>query len=241
MDREQAWAAIGRQRRVLADLAADLTDDEWERPSLCAGWRVRDVVAHVALGPQTTLPQMIADTVRARGEFNRLVHDTAVRKAAEPTWELVTELREVADSRRRPPGVSYLDSLADVLVHTQDIAIPVGRSIAMPTDAAAAAAQRVWSFGFPHWARRRLRGLRLVATDTAWTRGEGIEVRGPIGALLLLLTGRTAALDALSGDGAAIVRTGTARSRRHDPPRTRPSDRSPSRSVPAPAPPREHR
>ncbi len=36
-----------QERRDLADLAATLTSEQWDAPSLCEGWRVRDVVAHV--------------------------------------------------------------------------------------------------------------------------------------------------------------------------------------------------
>ena len=53
--------------------------------------------------------------------------------------------------------------------------------------------------------RRRLAGYRLVATDSGWTAGHGQEVTGPIRALLLLLTGRTALLADLTGPGAATL------------------------------------
>ena len=79
----------------------------------------------------------------------------------------------------------------------------------MPPEAARAGADRVWTMGWPFWARRRLRGLRLLATDTDWSAGAGAELRGPIGVLLLLLTARTTmALPQLSGP----VRTLTERS-----------------------------
>jgi uncharacterized protein (TIGR03083 family) len=127
-----------------------------------------------------------------------------VRHAARPTSELVAELRVHADSRRLPVVTSYRNILFDVLVHTQDVAIPVGRAVAMPPEAARAGATRVWTMtmGWPFWARRRLRGVRLRATDTDWSVGAGPDLEGPIGALLLLLTGRTeAALPHLAGPG----------------------------------------
>jgi uncharacterized protein (TIGR03083 family) len=99
--------------------------------------------------------------------------------------------------------------MLDVLVHGQDIAIPLGLPRRVPVDAAAAAATRVWTMSWPmsraFRARSRLRELRLVATDADWSVGEGHRVEGPIEALLLLLTGRTAALDRLSGPGVARV------------------------------------
>jgi hypothetical protein len=58
--------------------------------------------------------------------------------------------------------------------------------------------------GWPFWARRRLRGLQLTATDLDWTAGTGAQVTGPIGAILLLLTGRTTtAAPDLAGPGVA--------------------------------------
>jgi uncharacterized protein (TIGR03083 family) len=193
MDAEASWQAIAAQRRSLADLLESLSPEEWEAPSLCAGWRVRDVAAHVAMAPQVpSLASMLADGVRARGSFHRLNHDVAVRHAARPTAHLVAELREHADSRRLPVVTNYRNILFDVLVHVQDIAVPLGRRQPMPLDAARAGAERVWSMGWPFWARRRLRGVRLVATDVDWSVGTGTEVRRPIEGLLLLLTGRTA-------------------------------------------------
>jgi uncharacterized protein (TIGR03083 family) len=83
MDREASWQVITEQRLSLADLLEELSDEEWEVPSLCAGWRVRDVAAHVAMAPQVpSVWSMLADGVRARGSFHRLNHDVAVRHAS---------------------------------------------------------------------------------------------------------------------------------------------------------------
>ena len=205
MDAETSWQVIAEQRLGLAELLGGLTADEWETPSLCDGWRVRDVAAHVALAPQPPgLGAMVGAAVRARGSFDRLNHDTAVEHAARPTEQIVAELRQHAYSRRLPFVTTYRNIVPDILVHAQDIAIPLGCDHPMPVDAARAGAERVWTMGWPFWARRRLRGIRLTATDTAWTVGAGeAEVRGPIGVLLLLLTGRTAtALPRLTGPGA---------------------------------------
>lgn len=207
MDREQSWQVITEQRLGLARLLQGLSDAEWEQPSLCAGWRVRDVAAHVALAPQVPgLGSMLADAIRAHGSFHRLNHDVAVRHAARPTRAIVAELRMHADSRRLPVVTNYRNILFDVLVHAQDIAIPLGRDYPMPSEAARVGADRVWTMGWPFWARRRLRGVQLLATDIDWSAGAGVELRGPIGMLLLLLTGRTAtAVPHLSGPGVHTI------------------------------------
>ena len=182
MDREQSWQVIAEQRLGLARLLEGLADGEWEQPSLCAGWRVRDLAAHVAMAPQVPgLGSMLADGLRARGSFHRLNHDAAVRHAARPTPEIVAELRTHAESRRLPAVTNYRNILFDIQVHAQDIAIPLGRDYPMQPEAARAGANRVWTMAWPFWARRRLRGVRLVATDADWSAGAGKELRGPSG------------------------------------------------------------
>ncbi|WP_214404806.1 maleylpyruvate isomerase family mycothiol-dependent enzyme [Pseudonocardia lacus] len=210
MDRDQHWATIARQRRELADLLDDLTDDEWEHPSLCAQWRVRDVVAHLVLTPQPpSLGRLAVGAVRVRGDFDRLNRDLAVAHAAAAPADLAAQLREHAGSRRRPVVTTYRNLHFDVLVHAQDIAVPLGRSLPMPVAAARAGLERVWTMGWPFHARRALAGVRLTATDTDWAVGDGPAVHGPTEALLLLATGRTAAaLPRLSGPGTARLAVG---------------------------------
>lgn len=127
--KDDVWAATTAARTRLADLLDSLDDAAWDRPSLCAGWAVRDVVAHLVMGPQFSYRAGLTEMIRARGSFNRMVHDAAVRRSGRPGQELAADLRAVAALRTRPPGTSYLDPLADVLVHTQDIAIPLGRRL----------------------------------------------------------------------------------------------------------------
>jgi uncharacterized protein (TIGR03083 family) len=215
LDEDAVWAAIDEQRLSLADLLDDLSPAEWEHPSLCEGWRVRDVAAHLSLAQMGVGPA-VREAVRAGGSFDRMIRKSAVRRAAAPRDELVAALRAMAGQRRRAPGVTSLEPLLDVLVHGQDIAVPLGRARTMPVEAAAAAATRVWTVRWPmstvFSARRRFRGLRLVATDTAWSAGEGALVEGPVQALLLLLTGRDAQRDRLGGDGAARLVPASSRS-----------------------------
>ncbi|MFB9338830.1 maleylpyruvate isomerase family mycothiol-dependent enzyme [Actinoplanes octamycinicus] len=209
MDPEASWQAITGMRLRLADLLESLGEADWESPSLCAGWRVRDVAAHVALAPQPPgMPAMLASAVRAGGRFHVLNHDVAVRHAAaRSSARLVAELREHAASRRLPVVTNYRNILFDVLVHSQDVAVPLGRELPAPRDAAVAAATRVWAMGWPFWARRRLRGLRLTATDAEWAAGRGAALDGPVEALVLLLTGRVAAaVPRLTGPGRALLR-----------------------------------
>jgi uncharacterized protein (TIGR03083 family) len=207
MDSHEVWRHIHRERAALADLLETLTPQEWEQPSLCPGWTVRDVAAHVIASAQVTPVQVVLELVRARGNFNKMMLESARRASSRPTAEIVADYRSLDGVRRHPLGTSILDPLADVLVHSQDIAVPLGRSVAMDPEAARAAAGRVWGSRFPFAAQKRLQGVRLVATDTDWTVGEGAPVEGPMGQLLVLMTGRRVALERLSGAGADELAT----------------------------------
>ncbi|MGI5170178.1 maleylpyruvate isomerase family mycothiol-dependent enzyme [Spirillospora sp. CA-253888] len=200
------WQVVAAERAGLADLLETLTADQWGHPSLCDGWTVREVAAHLGLGPRMGRRDTLAALARARGSFDRMVRDTALREAARPTAELVALLRAGAGSRHLAPGQKLDHALLDVLVHGQDIAVPLGFRRPVPAEAARHSADVLWRMRFPFHPRRRLRGVRLTATDTAWTAGEGARLAGPIAALLLLLSGRhAAALPELDGPGAAVV------------------------------------
>lgn len=205
MDLDDVWRTIDSERVGLADLFEDLSPAEWETPSLCDAWRVGDVAVHLTQAHMGYRAALVG-AVRARGSFDGMIRDTALRAASLPPAECSRRLRAMVGSRRTAPFITPMEPLIDVLVHGQDIAIPLGRTRQMPTAAAAAAAQRAWDMGFPFRARKRLAGLRLAATDTDWAVGSGAAVEGPIAALLLLVTGRDAAVDQLTGDGARLLR-----------------------------------
>jgi uncharacterized protein (TIGR03083 family) len=204
MERSDVWTAIDSHRRALVSLLEDLLKEEWRRPSLCHGWTVRQVAAHLAL--QNTswsmMPGAMLDLVR-HGGMNGAIHAMACRHAQLPVEVIVGEIRDRIGVWRPLPTVTFRETAIDYLVHGQDIAIPLGRSLEMPPDLAVLAADHVWSCSRMFHARKKLAGYRLVADDAPWAVGRGDVVSGPIGALLLLLTGRPAALPQLSGPGAA--------------------------------------
>jgi uncharacterized protein (TIGR03083 family) len=204
MERSAVWTAIDGHRRALVNLLEDLLKEEWRRPSLCRGWTVRQVAAHLAL--QNTswsmMPGAMLDLVR-HGGMNGAIHAMACRHAQLPVEVIVGEIRGRIGVWRPLPTVTFRETAIDYLVHGQDIAIPLGRSLEVPPDLAVLAADRVWASSRMFHARKKLAGYRLVADDAPWAAGRGDVVSGPIGALLLLLTGRPAALPQLSGPGAA--------------------------------------
>lgn len=205
MDEAAMWQVLDDERAGLADLLGSLNAGQWAHPSLCAGWTVREVAAHLSLGPRIGLGTFLIEIVRARGGFNRLVDGTARREAARPRDELVAALRAASGSRHLAPGQRLPDAMMDVLVHGQDIALPLGIDRPMPLEAARVSAEHIWHRGFPFHPDRRLRGFRLTATDVSWSAGDGDDVQAPIATLLLLLTGRYAVLPGLTGPGAAAL------------------------------------
>jgi hypothetical protein len=142
---------------------------------------------------------------RYRGNTDRAIHETACERAAvAPTGQMIAEVRGMVGSRRHNFGVTYRETLIDILVHGYDIAIPLDRRYDVPPAAAATAATRVWTMRWPppFPARRKMNGFRMIATDAPWSVGEGRTVRAPMSAILLLGAGRLAALPQLTGEGA---------------------------------------
>jgi uncharacterized protein (TIGR03083 family) len=216
-DLDLIWSEIDEQRRRTVAMLESLTPRQWDHPSLCDGWTVRHVAAHLTLQRQH-----VGDVLRVLVEhprllrslgLNRMIHDSAVLQAALPTDEIIARIRAGIGSRRHNSFVTPRETLTDSLVHAQDIAVPLGIGLETRPVAAVIAADRIWATR-DTWlgtVNRRLPidGYRLVATDADWSVGAGPEVTGPIMALLLLLTGRPVALADLDGDGAAQLKMQT--------------------------------
>lgn len=211
MDTEETWQVVTEQRLALADLLDGLSEAQWAQPSLCAGWSVRDVAAHVTLVPiPPSTGSLLADLVKARGSYARFNTMATRRRAMRTPSRIVNDVRTSARSREVPRIVNPANVMWDVLVHAQDIAVPLGVRHPVPPEAGAAAASRIWDLQWPFsfGPRRRLGAYRLSATDADWTVGSGPEIAGPIHAILLLLTGRTgAAAPLLTGDGVRALTT----------------------------------
>ncbi|NEW28993.1 maleylpyruvate isomerase family mycothiol-dependent enzyme [Nocardia cyriacigeorgica] len=190
---EQIWRAVAAERERLADLLASLPGHAWDQDSLCAGWRVREVVAHVVISSDASLGRLLWELVRAHGSIDRLNRDTAIRLATQlDSAGLLRRLRASADRRITPIGTTPTDRLMDLLVHGQDIAVPLGLRYEIPEEPARWSLQRIWTMGWPFHAARNFAGYRLRATDADWSAGDGVLIAAPASRLLLLLTGRIA-------------------------------------------------
>lgn len=207
LSRDRIWEAIDAQRLRVADLLDQLTDEEWNHTSLCDGWTVRDVAAHLTL-QQLTLREALPSVVRYRGNIERATRELAREQAqALSTDQIIARIRGMVGSRRLNTGVTVREALIDALVHGQDIALPLGRQLQIPADAAAEATTRMWTMRFPRPfpATQMAKRFRIAATDIDWTAGEGNEVHGPMGAIMLVSSGRLIALPRLSGPGAPAL------------------------------------
>ncbi|HEY5820841.1 MAG TPA: maleylpyruvate isomerase family mycothiol-dependent enzyme [Propionibacteriaceae bacterium] len=200
----ETWGAIEQERLSLADLLAGLSADQWEAQSLCTEWRVRDVAAHLVMTPaaEPSVATMVKALARNRGHLWNAGRDVAIAYAARPTERIVADLRRDAASRTKPVFVDPANILLDLVVHGQDIAVPLGLIREVPPLTGAAALDRIWSMGWPFHAKRRLSGLSLATVDGTWRAGEGPEVVGTAADLLLLATRRDdVALQRLQGPG----------------------------------------
>ncbi len=187
------------ERADLADFLDTLTPEQWSAPSLCEGWSVRDVVAHVVsyeeLGPAGILARRVKGW--GHGGPNEVGRAEYARRS--PT-ELVAFLR----THLTPHGITALFGggvgLTDGLIHHQDIRRALNRPRTVPADRARPALDfALRSPKLP--SRKNTRGLQLRATDLDWQQGSGPEVAGPAEALLMVIAGRPDALDDLDGPG----------------------------------------
>jgi|tagenome__1003787_1003787.scaffolds.fasta_scaffold20816034_2 uncharacterized protein (TIGR03083 family) len=207
------WQLIRNERLSLAQLLDQAPDVRWTTPSLCAEWSVHHVLAHLVMTPagEPHVRDMAKALARARGHLWGAGRDVAVTYASRDPRALVASLRATADARTKPVFVVSRNVLLDLVVHGQDIAVPLGLRRPVPDDAAVLTLQRIWAMGWPFHARRRLAGVHLqchgnTAADLVWEAGSGPLVSGSAGELALLMTGRTgAALPELTGPGVAII------------------------------------
>ena len=189
----------------LADDLAALTDAQWAAPSLCAGWTVEDTVAHLTSAASMTPFRWIRSMLGAG--FRPDVHNRrriAEHRGATPA-ETLARFRAAAGSTRAPSGHTAA-WLGEVVVHGQDIRRPLGLARVPSIEASTAVAEFFVSRNFAVNSRTVADGLRLDAADGPFTSGDGPLVRGTTEAIVMVLAGRAAYLDDLTGDGVATLR-----------------------------------
>jgi len=207
MDKAALWSHIHAERAALAATLAELDPAEWSHATLCPGWTVHDVAAHVISTPQIGWGAMSGMVVRNLGRgYNAMIFREVKRLGARETREsILADFERFAASTHHVPTTTSVEPLIDALVHHQDIVRPLGRRRAMAPEAAAVAADRVRRLAPLMGTSRLVRSVRMVATDVDWERGRGPLVTGPIQELLMLVSGRAPDPDLVSGEGLALV------------------------------------
>ncbi|MUL82072.1 MULTISPECIES: maleylpyruvate isomerase family mycothiol-dependent enzyme [unclassified Mycolicibacterium] len=196
MDSDTIWRNIDEQRVQLADLLDTLQPHQWSTASLCTGWTVREVAVHLTQS-QLSRADLVRAALKSGFRFNAMVRRMALTDPADPP-AITARLRGMVGSRQRPPMAKEIDPLLDVLVHTQDICVPLGVDRPMPVDAAVAVAERLWHMKFPFAPQRDLPGYRFAATDTDFAVGPqwGARREAPIRDIVMMFARRRDVPDA---------------------------------------------
>jgi uncharacterized protein (TIGR03083 family) len=193
-------ALIAAERRELAGVLAGLPPQAWDRPTLCAGWRVREVVSHITMPFRYSTARFAMEMIRSGGRFHRMADRCARRDAAASTDELTAALADNAAHPWKPPGAGLDAALTHDVIHGLDITTPLGIDLYVPeatlrtvlTTITAPASRK--HFGVD------LNGIELQAEDIDWSYGTGPPVIGTAQNLALVLCGRTLAAGQLRGE-----------------------------------------
>jgi len=205
----EIWKAERDEMLDLAERLSVLDDEQWNSPSLCAQWRIRDVLAHMTAGAEGAFGfGAIFDGMLRHGfNYNRWIASDGQARGQQDPAVLLKTLRDAAAKRKARSGARPIRNLMHVLIHGQDICRPLGitrdLSEAHLVPVADFVKDDVHRFG----AKKRIAGLKLTATDMVWSHGNGPEVTGPAEALVMMMAGRSVALDDLSGEGKAVLAT----------------------------------
>jgi uncharacterized protein (TIGR03083 family) len=195
--------AVVAERRDQVDLLVGLTPEQWDLPTLCAGWRVREVIAHTTTPYRYSLPRLVVELVKARGDFNRMSDRTARRDAERMSAaELLAALRDNVAHPWTPPGGGVVGALSHDVIHGLDYTVGLGLDRVVPPERVGLVLggmkpKNIAFFGAD------LDGVELRATDLDWTYGAGEPLRGRAQDLLLVICGRRLPDGLLDGAPAA--------------------------------------
>jgi uncharacterized protein (TIGR03083 family) len=197
---------IHAERRSLADYLGTLEPDQWTHATWCDKWNVQELVGHLIAAANVTAPHFFAGLVKRGFSFDRFVEGDLVSYAAGTPAEVLARFEGIVTSTRTPPGPTYV-ALGEVMAHGEDIRRALGTPGEHPAEHLTTLAELYKKTGAPLRGKKRVAGLRLVATDTDWSTGDGPTVEGPTMSLILAMIGRTGALADCSGDGVETLRS----------------------------------
>lgn len=204
MKPQETWRHIHSERAQMAETWADLSPGQWAAASWCGGWSVQDVAGHVVAAAEQTPANFYKEMAMAGFRFNVFADRAAKRIAAAGPGELVRRLQARTSTTNHPPA-PVMAMLGEIVVHGEDIRRPLGLEHRPPEAALIAVADSWKNSNLLIGSKRRIAGLRLQATDAAWSHGDGPEVSGPLVSLVLAMTGRKGAHPDLTGEGLASL------------------------------------
>lgn len=200
------WPTIHTERQALIADLEPLTVEQWATPSLCSAWTVRECLAHMTATARMTPPRFFSHFLKAGFNFNAMSAKDVAAEVGSSGADALVRYRSVQGNSTHPPGP--IDAmLGEMLLHGEDIRRPLGIRHSYPTEAVTRCLDFFKGSNLLLGSKKRIAGLTLRATDTAWSTGTGPEVSGPAIDLLLAMTGRSAGLDGLTGDGIATLRS----------------------------------
>jgi uncharacterized protein (TIGR03083 family) len=200
------WERVAAERGALVDLFAGLADDQWAVPSLCPGWTVKHVLAHLVSALDSGFGLRLKATVAGRGRAPAVIEALVRAYIDRPTAELVAAYGDHVDSHFAPPGLGWRASLTDVMVHRMDAAVPLSIDPQRPPGSWRPVLDFLTS-GIPMLGSIRSGRPKVSwrTTDLEWSSGSGPEVAGPADAVGITIAGRDAFLDRLEGDGVPLL------------------------------------
>ena len=182
--------AVAAEYLALADLLEPLPVERWDTPSLCAGWRVHEVVAHMTMPARYSVAEFESELRQSNGDFTDLSNRVAARDAALPTATLLDNLRSEVMSQWVPPGGGYAAALNHVVIHGLDVTVPLGADRVSPDETIRAVLDGLTRGGVHAHFGTDIGGIELRATDIDWTFGSGKAVTGAAHDLALTICGR---------------------------------------------------
>lgn len=200
-DRSKTRELVHAERLRLIDDLEGLAPHEWSTPSLCDGWTVHDVLAHLLVTAMTHRFAFVGSMMRARGDFHR-ANELGIRRwKREDPQQTLAEFRRAQHETRTPPA-HPATRLVEAYVHGEDLRRPLGITGRYPSEGihGALAHQLRTRVSF-EGGRERAEGLRLIDTDSGVSWGTGPEVSGAAIDLLLAVSGRTVSTKLLTGPG----------------------------------------
>lgn len=198
------WPLIQAERDALGDVLGELSPAQWQASSMCEAWTVQDVVGHLTAGSRTGTLPWLANMVAARLDTDR--HNQRLLEKHRGTTPRDTLHRfRGAVSTTTAPLRSLEGALGEILVHTQDIVLPLGIALVPSREATEIVAAFFARTDFAVNSRSLTKGLHLDATDGPFRAGSGPDVAGATLDLILAMAGRPLALDRLEGTGVALL------------------------------------